>query len=156
MGLGHKILATLSLLVLGCSLPWDPENTLEHARGHVLRVGVSHNPPWTDIRSESEPLGVEADMVRDIAKSLDADVEWIPGGEMDLMQKLEQFEIDLVIGGVTEDTPWKGRVGLTQPHTETKEASYVFAVPPGENGWIVFLDRERLRLKTEASSEGQP
>jgi ABC-type amino acid transport substrate-binding protein len=129
---------------------------LEHVRGQTLRVGVSHNPPWTDVLAAKEPQGVEADMVREIAKALDARIEWQPGGEMDLMQKLERFEIDLVIGGLTLDTPWKDRVGLTQPHTETKDAASVFATPPGENQWIVFLDREIERIKTERVREGTP
>jgi hypothetical protein len=118
---------------------------------------VSHNPPWTDIRSGEEPQGEEVEMVRRIAQSLDANVEWRAGGEMDLMQQLEHFQIDLVIGGITEDTPWKNKVGLTQPHTETQKANYVFAVPPGENGWIVFLDEAIQDLKAGPESpEGQP
>ena len=144
-------------MALGCGLPWDPEATLENVRGQTLRVGVSHNPPWTDLLSGEEPSGVEADMVRQIAQTLDAKIEWRPGGEMELLKDLEEFEIDLVIGGLTDDTPWKDRIGMTRPHTETKEASHVLATPPGENGWIVFLDREIERLKAEPErSEDEP
>jgi polar amino acid transport system substrate-binding protein len=151
------LFAVLLFSVPGCGMPWDPEDTLDNVRGQTLRVGVSHNPPWTDLRSGEEPTGVEVEMVREIAKSLGANVKWLPGGETHLLKELEEFEIDLVIGGLTDETPWEKRVGLSSPHTETDEASYVFAVPPGENGWIVFLDREIERIKTEKHSpEGPP
>jgi polar amino acid transport system substrate-binding protein len=125
-----------------CDLPRDPGGTLERVRGHVLRVGVSHNPPWTDIQAGDEPNGTEVELIRRIAEELGAGIEWEPGGEMDLMIKLERREVDLVIGGLTSETPWKDRVGLTRPHTRTSQGDFVLATPPGENAWIVFLDRE--------------
>ncbi len=140
----------------GCGLPWDPAGTLGNVRGNVLRVGVSHNPPWTDITTEGDPTGREAELVLRIARELDARIEWHPGGEMGLLTRLENFELDLVIGGLTEDSPWKGRVGFTRPHAKEGKQRYVLAVPPGENGWIVFLDGQLKIIEREQKPEGRP
>lgn len=143
------LMAMLGIAMGGCTMPWDPAGTLERVRGSVIHVGISHNPPWTDICTAGEPAGKEAEAVRRLAVVLDARVEWHHGGEAELMTQLEQFELDLVIGGLTDDTPWKNRVGLTRPHTKSKEHHYVYAVPPGENGWIVFLDRQLKQMQSE-------
>jgi ABC-type amino acid transport substrate-binding protein len=131
----------LTLSATGCGLPWDPQGTLDRVRDGDLHVGVSHNPPWTDLLAGEEPRGKEVDLVRRLAKELNAKIRWHPGGETSLLEGLEQFRLDLVIGGIKKDTPWEGRIGLTRPHTRTDEGKYVLACPPGENGWIVFLDR---------------
>jgi polar amino acid transport system substrate-binding protein len=135
------------------------------------------------------------------------------------MGALEQYELDMVVGGLTDDTPWKDRVALSHPYYEEDitigsarsgflpqaidenqiavvcgqiEAAlvrqrggvavpvddlaesalpiaaprwridqlgrrpshlrlqirrYVLAVPPGENGWLVYLERFVRREK---------
>jgi polar amino acid transport system substrate-binding protein len=108
-------IAVASALSACDRFPRDPERTLEGARGGVIRVGVAPNPPWT-IPGGAEPGGVEADLARDFAKSLDAKIKWVAGGESDLLRGLESFELDLVIGGLTDDTEWGKRVGLTRPY----------------------------------------
>src|SRR5690625_7965446 len=40
----------LTLALGGCStIPADPDDTLEAVTGQTPRVGVSPNPPWTDL-----------------------------------------------------------------------------------------------------------
>lgn len=151
-------LAVLILLPLaGCDLPRDPEDTLQQARGGTLRVGVIHDKPWTLEASGGEPArGVEVELVNRLASELDATVVWESGGDSRLMQKLEEFELDLVVGGIVQNTAWEKRVGLTSPYfieqpksaadgkasrIHRKERKHVFAIPPGENGWLVHLDR---------------
>lgn len=36
------------------------------------------------------------------------------------MEALERFELNLVIGGLTEKTPWSRQVGLTKPYFEER------------------------------------
>jgi polar amino acid transport system substrate-binding protein len=108
----------VSLLATGCGIPRDPEHTLERARGATLRVGVAEAGPWARRSGgrgpAGEPSGVEPALVRGFAASIDAGVEWHPGGETELLAALERFELDLVIGGLTTASPWKSRVGLTR------------------------------------------
>jgi polar amino acid transport system substrate-binding protein len=124
------LVAIAAALALGACdrFPRDPERTLERARGGVIRVGVAPNPPWT-ILGGAEPGGVEADLARDFARSLDARITWVAGPESDLLRGLESFELDLVIGGLTDDTEWGKRVGLTRPYL--RSATLVGEAPGG-------------------------
>lgn len=143
--------AWLGLLLLvalvGCTnFPRDPDDTLERVRGSVLRVGVSPQEPWTRLPGPAaEPTGTEPDLVRQFAAELDADIAWTIGGEEELMSELEEGELDLVIGGLTEDTPWTDKAAITQPYTEAPDDTgemkqHVMATPLGENAFLLALE----------------
>src|SRR5204863_3152953 len=104
-----------------CDLPRDPNRTTERVRVSEIRVGVVEHPPWVT-RSGDEPAGVEVTLVRRLAHQLATDVTWVWGGEDDQMRALEADELDLVIAGLTDDTPWRGTVGLTDAYVETRVA----------------------------------
>jgi polar amino acid transport system substrate-binding protein len=111
----------------GCSLPYDPNGTLDDVRGDTLSVGVSEAPPWVARHGEA-PGGVEADLVRRFADDLGAEVEWIWGGPEEHLEALERFQLDLVIGGLTRASPWRKRVAFTAPYfTDTLR----IGIPPG-------------------------
>jgi polar amino acid transport system substrate-binding protein len=102
-----------AISAVGCDgLPRDPEGTLKRVQGGKLRVGLVENPPWV-VRTSGEPGGAEAELVRRMAAQLKATPEWVWGGEQQHFEALERFELDLVVGGLTDDTPWRNRVGLT-------------------------------------------
>ena len=145
------------LALAGCDLPKDPQRTAERVIGGTIRVGVAGNAPWAAL-SNGEPEGVECDLVRELAAALNAKIVWVRGGESGLLHALEDFEIDLVIGGIDDRSAWRDRVGLTRPYYRSpaerlalpesapttfspRERRHVFAAPPGENGWILRLDR---------------
>lgn len=123
-------------------LPRDPDGAIERIRStHVLRAGISHNPPWT--RTEGgEPNGVEADLVFGFAQSLGARVEWTDNGEQPLLEALGRQQLDLVAAGGTTKSPWKKTVGVSQSYatSPTGEKQVVFAAA-GENGLLLALDR---------------
>lgn len=104
----------LAILVSSCEVPRDPNNTLTRIRGGILRVGVIHNAPWA-IRSAPEHRGAEVALVRRFAAELNAHPLWIWGGEHELINSLEQFQLDLVIGGLVKSSPWGKKVGFTRP-----------------------------------------
>lgn len=165
-GCAYKSRAAIVLTLLaayGCgALPRDPEGTLnriEHQ--HHLRIGLVENPPWV-IRSAGEPLGIEPQMVRDLAASLGASPQWHWGSEQEHMEALDAYELDLVIGGIESSTPWSKKVGLTRPYLQEQDApgaesrkkrtrSHVIATPPGENAWLKrlqeFLKQENGRTR---------
>jgi polar amino acid transport system substrate-binding protein len=90
-----------------CGMPKDPQRTLERVRGGgTVRVGMAENPPWTR---------VEADLVRAFAEELGAKVEWTAGAESVLLEGVEAFQLDLVVGGLRDDTPYAPKLGLTRP-----------------------------------------
>jgi len=139
----------LTLALGGCStIPADPDDTLEAVTGQTLRVGVSPNPPWTDLPegTSGAPIGLEVDLVTDFADTLNADVQWVPGGEETLIRQLQRGEVHLVVGGLTAESPWQQTAGLTRPHAQTldgdgSQAPIVMAVPAGENAFLVTLER---------------
>jgi polar amino acid transport system substrate-binding protein len=86
------LIAILGLTTVGCQFPRDPEGTLERVRGDTLRVGVLADPPWVDL-SKAPPTGVEADLVRELARSIDGDVEWVEAPESELFDALRGFQL---------------------------------------------------------------
>jgi polar amino acid transport system substrate-binding protein len=142
------------LLLLGaCGLPRDSESTLERARRGALRVGVAHNPPWTTV-SAGDPQGVEVSLVSEIAREAGTRIQWVSGAESELLLALKEHKLDLVIGGLTADLPWKTEVGFTRPYYEDKAAKkdHVLAVAPGENALLVHVERTLLRRKSSIPS----
>lgn len=125
-----------------CDWPRDPEGTLDHVRGGALRVGVIHQPPWVIADPDGgPPRGREVELTVELARRLGAEPRWQVGGETRLMQALKKFELDLVIGGLTSESPYRDEVGFTRPYRSDADGEHVFAAPPGENGWISTLER---------------
>ena len=122
MMIGSVRFAAASLLVAvatGCDLPRDPEGTSERVSGGTMRVGISEAPPWTRVAG-SEAGGVEVELVRHFARELGAEIHWVQGTEAALLEALENFELDLVIAGLTDDTPWSDRLGLSRAYITTE------------------------------------
>ena len=104
----------------GCDLPRDPDDTLARVRGGVLRVGIVENHPWAALVAGMPPKGVEVKLIEEFASELNARPEWIIGGEQAHMEALEAGELDIVIGGITTDSPWVTKVGTTRPYFESR------------------------------------
>jgi polar amino acid transport system substrate-binding protein len=115
----------LALLAAGCGIPRDPESTLDRVEGGILRAGITASDPWTTLEG-GRPGGVEVQLVERFAAELGARVEWVDGSEADLIGALEVRELDLVVGGLTADTPWQAKAAITRSYATTR---VVVAVP---------------------------
>lgn len=140
------LLSLVFATTAGCTrYPADPEHTTDRVRGGVMRVGVIHDPPFTSLRDAPQPRGSEVRMVRALAQSLDARVDWSEGGEDELLDELQHFRLDLVIGGVTPQSPWREHVALSLPYFAHNREGWlverVAALPPGENRWQMRVER---------------
>jgi len=91
-----------------------------------MRVGLIENPPWV-VRTSGEPAGVEVELIRNFASQLGTTAEWHWGGEQQQMEALQHYQLDLVIGGVTDRTPWSKYIGLTGSYFKE---TYRIGVPP--------------------------
>ncbi len=122
------VLLALCALSLACAnLPRDAEGTLQRVQSsRRLRVGLVEHAPWV-IRTQGDPQGAEVELARRFASELNATPEWHWGGEQQQMEALEHFELDLVIGGFTDNTAWSKYVGLTSPYFEEH---IIVGVPP--------------------------
>jgi polar amino acid transport system substrate-binding protein len=132
----------------GCDLPRDPKGTLDRVRGGTLRVGLVENSPWV-LRAGESPAGLEPELVRRLAGELGATPEWIWGGEQEHMEAVERNELDLVVGGLTDETPWKDRVGLTGAYFEEKVS---VGIPNAEPAASVEGRRVRVRAGDPAAA----
>lgn len=101
------------------SYPKDPNNTLERAKEDKLKIGAIHAPPWVHVEGE-KVTGVEADIAEGFAKKINTEIKWVIGSESELMLLLEAYELHMVIGGFTRESPWTQQVGITNPYTEEK------------------------------------
>jgi ABC-type amino acid transport substrate-binding protein len=92
--------------------------------------------------SRDAPSGIEPELVNRLARELGARPVYRHASESELLEALDRRELDLVVGGLREDSPWRGRVALTRPYfTEKDSAGHVFATAAGENGWLVHVER---------------
>ncbi|GAB48053.1 transporter substrate-binding domain-containing protein [Mobilicoccus pelagius] len=143
-------LATVALTTVGgcgVAVPADPDGTLDRVRSdRVLRVGVAPNAPFTVVTDPATPPGgSEVDLLSGFARRLGARLEFVVGGESRLVGGLEDGTLDVVVGGLLDDSPWEKRAALTRPYAETTgpddtTRAHVMAVPLGENAMLTELE----------------
>lgn len=139
-----KILAALASVAIlgGCaSIPADSEGTLSRAEEGILVVGVSEHPPWTQVSDAGELSGSEVDLVRGFADSINAEIEWHVEPESVLASQIQEGDLDVVIGGLTDSSPWMSHMALTRPYREVDGENMVMGTRLGENELLVALER---------------
>jgi ABC-type amino acid transport substrate-binding protein len=160
------VLLAMMVGLAGCSghFPADPDGTLDRVSGGTLRVGVSHQPPWTDTsESENDPGGIEAQLINDYANSINADVEWHHSGEEQLITMLSERDLDVVVGGLSDQSPWSSDVALTTSYAESlgvdgSTVKHAMAVQMGENAFMTSLEEFLLDqdIDTQVPEEMRP
>jgi polar amino acid transport system substrate-binding protein len=113
-----KLAIVLALTLAACGIPRDPEGTLARVSGGVMRVGVTEAPPWIEL-GEASPDGIEVRLVERFAEQIDAEIEWVEGSEEEIFSALKVRELDLVIAGLTAETPWSSEASITHPYLTT-------------------------------------
>lgn len=142
----------LSLTACGAQIPSDPHGTLDRARDGVMRVGVTDNAPWVELGEGAEPSGTEPGLIEDFAEMLGSEIDWTVASEAVLLDALEHGELDVVIGGFLDDTPWAEKGAVTLPYVETTSGEgkekHVMIVRMGENAFLVALEQFLLKEKS--------
>lgn len=143
--------AVLVTALTGCglSIPTDPDGTMQRVRDEgVLRAAASIDPPLV-VHGSPDPTGPLVDLVERFAGRLGAEVTWTVTSEESMVVALEEGEVDLGVGGMTRDTTWAERVGITRGYRSIPGAAgreIVLFVPLGENALLTelehFLDEE--------------
>jgi polar amino acid transport system substrate-binding protein len=142
------LIVLITFVVGGCGIPRDAAGTLRSVRGGVLRVGISANRPWVIDRGQAVD-GVEGRLASTIGSSVGATIEWVRLPESELVRALHDREIQLGVGGFDAASPWAEEVAFTRPYlTEGDGKSHVLAAPPGENAWLLLLDRQIQQHKS--------
>lgn len=146
------LFACLLILAACDDYPKDVKATLQKVQNHqALRVGLIEHEPWV-VRGASEPQGIEVEIITDFAQNLNAATHWTFLSEAEATEKLKNHELDLVVGGLTQDSPRKKEVGFTRPYLKTggdKKDRHVMAAPQGENRFIITLEKFLKAHKSE-------
>lgn len=144
------LVISVALLAAGCgiTIPTDPDGTLDSATGSTLHVGASLEPGLVELDG-SELRGPLVDLTEEFADTINARIDWSVAAEESLVGELEAGDLDLAVGGFTDQTPWVERVGITRGYTKIEGAdgrALVILVPLGENALLstleTFLDEE--------------
>jgi hypothetical protein len=141
-----KILPLLALaLCASCDgIPKDPDGTLDRVRAdQQYKVGII---------ASGEPIG--ADRQRLFLNRVSAAAQARPaletGAAEPLLAKLEEGELDLVLGPMAPHSPWSKMVTFLPPLGEqvTREGHIhvIAAARNGENAWITLLDAEATKV----------
>ncbi len=139
-------LLACGLAIAGCQFPKDPEGTLNKVRDRgTMKVGVTHADPFVNLDGP-EPDGVEVELIKEFARHLGVEIEWIEASESQLVELLEGTEIDVMLAGLERQSPLQQEVGLTRPYANVE---IVLAVPPDADS----PDIEGLDVLVEENSE---
>jgi hypothetical protein len=142
-----KDLALLALVALAaCDLPHDPNDTLDRVQNGVLRVGAIEAEPWVRW-SEAGPSGIEVALIEAFAGELGARVEWLRGGESQVLLALSEERLDLAIGGLTKDNPRSDEVAFTRPYHRSHLA--ITAQPAAGGARIVTIPHQKRDGRSE-------
>lgn len=138
------LVALLAVLTACGPFPTDADGTTDRVRDGELRVGITHNPPWTDT-SGAPPGGSEAALMAEFAAGLDAEIDWVDGSEAVLVDALHEGDLDVAIGGFLADTPWTEEAAVTTVYREVRNArgvteKHVMLTRAGENRFLVTLE----------------
>ncbi len=125
------VLPLLMLCSAGCSdYPRDSADTSDRLRGGgTLRVG------WVGSHAHSDKL-------RRLATTLSDKARFESGAAERLLAKLEQGELDLVLGDFDRKSPWDKRVTFSQPVAgKGEDVEARAATRNGEHRWAMTVDR---------------
>lgn len=124
------ILMMFVFLCNACSFPKDPNNSFENAKKFSLRIGIIPN-------TDSITTSFEKNLVEDFAKEEGMQIQFITANETELVKKLENYQLDIVLGGFEKKSNWKTKVGMTKPYDD----KHVLFIPRGENRLLFQLEK---------------
>ena len=140
------LLLAAGLALAGCQFPKDPEGTLNKVRDRgTMKVGVTHADPFVNLNGP-EPTGVEVELIKEFARHLGVEIEWVEGSETQLVGLLAGTEVDVMLAGLDRQSPLQQEVALTRPYANVE---IVLGVPPDEE----TPDVEGLDVVVEENSE---
>ena len=145
--------AAVTLLLLGFTssceqIPRDPNGTLARVAAEgSFRVGViSSGPDATD-------TGPYDAFLKDVALQTRAQPRLMEGSTERLLSALEDGEVDVVIGEISAESPWRTRVTILPPlhgrRSDDAPIELTVAARNGENAWIATLFEATTRTSLQ-------
>lgn len=113
-------LLLVTVVLAGCGLPYDAENSYNKAREGVLRVG----------KLKAEPRAEK--VIADFAKSIEAEIEYYEAPPRILHQALKECKLDLVYGELDASSPFLRGVAQSRPYQTSRFVVTSRSVEPSE------------------------
>ena len=136
------MLAVIAAGLAGCAdYPKDPESTLERVKTErIFHVGLVLGA------GQSAPDPKSRELIARIGGITHASPELIHGETEVLLTRLEEGDLDLVIGRFDKKSPWATRVTLGPPLARERQGKAEILLAPvmrnGENGWISLIEAQ--------------
>lgn len=139
------LLAFACLSTAGCAdIPKDPDKTLERIRSeHQYKVGII---------GSGAPLAPDRQrlFLSMVSNAAQAQPKLEEGAAEPLLAKLEEGELDLVIGAMAPHSPWSKNVSFLPPLAEEVKTGghthLVAMAKNGENAWISLLHSQARKV----------
>ena len=143
--LSFPVIAALCVAAAACGLPKDSRGTLDQIRAaREIRVGLVLASPGAPVHPQAAAL------LRRLSAATGAGPRVFSGDGEPLLARLEEGELDLVLGRFTASTPWSRLVTLSPPLAKAKQGEteiiLAAAMENGENEWIALVEREARAL----------
>ena len=129
----YKLLVITSLLFISCNIPKDPHHSWQNAQNNGLKVGMVSQ---MDVKKKSL-LQTEKAWMEDFAKENNMEILFIENNETDLIERLKNYNIEIMIGAFEKKSIWKKEVGMTLPY----DGKHVMFIPKGENELLYHLEK---------------
>lgn len=144
LGIAAAIVMVALCASCGVHVPTDPRGTLDRVEmTGELRAGAT--PAGEALRVEGSTVrGPLADLVEGFAGEHGAQVDWVIGSEETLVGALQGGDLDVVVGGMTDATPWSEQVSVTRGYPGIEGADgkrLVVMLPRGENALQSAIER---------------
>jgi hypothetical protein len=143
------IISALVTAVSCSDVPKDTESTLQRIKAErAFRVGLisAEATPATDPKVQA--------LIRSVARTVQASPQLESAEAEVLMPRLEEGELDLVIGRFEKKSPWASLVTIGPPLRKLREGKIEWRMAPamrnGENAWIALIEREARNVAPEA------
>ena len=98
----------------------------------------------TDIEASDRPSALA--LVQRLAEATGATAAVSTGQVEDQLARLEDGQLDLVVGRFAEDSPWLSAVAILEPLSSRKVGQRTLNLAPvarnGENRWVALVERE--------------
>lgn len=143
------LVAILCTAIVACAeVPRDPDGTLRRVQEtHVIRVGL--------VASEKDRAPAEQRFIEQVAQATGARADTVRGPAEAVLSRLEEGELDVVVGEFHATSPWGTRVtfvpGLKDQARGEGKMALAVAARNGENRWIALLHRHADVLKAPKS-----
>lgn len=114
-----KISIAIIAILYSCDIPKDPNKTFSKAKGDTLRVGIANSGARADFNN-GKPKGIEVEIIKGFAESINTEIKWIPGSQQQIIDLLKEYQLDIAIGGFTKGSAFKKHAGFTNYYERVK------------------------------------